>query len=141
VSREAPASRNQVLREMKQTVRRDLENLLNTKVRCVPWPAHLEELKQSLVNYGITDFTSASMGSNREREEFCRNLQVVIRQHEPRLKSVKVSLIENEEPLDRTLRFRINAMLQADPAPEPIVFDSAVRPVTGDVEVKGGADE
>jgi type VI secretion system protein ImpF len=39
------------------------------------------------------------------------------------------------------LRFRINALLQADPAPEPVVFDSAVRPVTGDVEVKGGTDE
>src|SRR4051794_24206660 len=129
LSREAPRSRNQVLRELKLSVRRDLQNLLNTKTRCASWPPHLEELKQSLVNYGIPDFTSAGMRANKDREEFCRILQVVIRQHEPRMKGVKVSLIENEEPLDRTLRFRINAMLQADPAPEPIVFDSAVRPV------------
>ena len=140
-TREAPQSRNQVLRELKQSVRRDLENLLNTKTRCVPWPPHLEELKQSLVNYGIPDFTSASLGSSKDREEFCRVLQMVIRLHEPRLKGVKVSLLQNDEPLDRTLRFRINAMLQADPAPEPIVFDSAVRLVTGDVEIKGGSDE
>lgn len=138
---EAPRSRNQVLRELKYSVRRDLEDLLNTKTRAVPWPAHLAELKQSLVNYGIPDFTSANMASPKEREEFCRVLQVVIRQNDPRLKGVRVSLLENDEPLDRTLRFRINAMLQADPAPEPIVFDSAVRPVTGDVEIKGGADE
>src|ERR1700751_2789285 len=98
VSREAPASRNQVLRELKLSVRRDLENLLNTKVRCVPWPPPLEGLKQSLVNYGITDFTSASMGSTREREEFCRSWKVVIRQNDPRLKSVKVSMMENDEP-------------------------------------------
>jgi type VI secretion system protein ImpF len=140
-SREAPQTRNQVLRELKQSVRRDLENLLNTKTRCVPWPPHLEELRQSLVNYGIPDFTSASMGSSKDREEFCRVLQMVIRLHEPRLKGVKVGLLQNDEPLDRTLRFRINAMLQADPAPEPIVFDSAVRLVTGDVEIKGGSDE
>ena len=61
VNREAPRSRNQVLRELKQSVRRDLENLLNTKTRCVPCPPHLEELKQSLLNYGIPDFTSASL--------------------------------------------------------------------------------
>jgi type VI secretion system protein ImpF len=141
LSLEAPRSRNQVLRELKQSVRRDLENLLNTRTRCVPWPPHLDELNQSLLNYGIPDFTSASMGSSKDREEFCRILQMVIRLNEPRLKAVKVSLLENEEPLDRTLRFRINAMLQADPAPEPIVFDSAVRLVTGDVEVKGVGDE
>jgi type VI secretion system protein ImpF len=141
VSREAPRSRNQVLRELKQSVRRDLENLLNTKTRCLPWPPHLEELRQSLVNYGIPDFTHAGMASSREREEFCRILQMVIRQHESRMKSVKVSLLENDESLDRTLRFRINAMLQADPAPEPIVFDSSVQLATGDVEIKGGADE
>lgn len=140
-SREAPRSRNHVLREVKLSVRRDLENLLNTKTRCLSWPPHLEELKQSLVNYGIPDFTSASMGSKKEREEFCRVLQIVMRQNEPRLKTVRVSLLDNAEPLDRTLRFRINALLQADPAPEPIVFDSAVRPVTGNVEVKGGGDE
>jgi type VI secretion system protein ImpF len=35
------------------------------------------------------------------------------------------------------LRFRIDALLQAEPAPEPIVFDSALQPVTGNVEVKG----
>lgn len=140
-SREAPRSRNQVLRELKLSVRRDLEDLLNTKTRCVPWPPHLEELKQSLVNYGIPDITSTGMSSNKDREEFCRILQMVIRQHETRLKGVKVTLLENDEPLDRTLRFRINALLQAEPAPEPIVFDSAVRPATGGVEVKGGADE
>ena len=62
VRREAPRSRNQVLRELKQSVRRDLENLLNTRVRCIPLPPELKELKQSLVNYGIPDLTGASLG-------------------------------------------------------------------------------
>ena len=62
VRRESPRSRNQVLRELKQSVRRDLENLLNTRVRCVPLPPELKELKQSLVNYGIPDLTGASLG-------------------------------------------------------------------------------
>jgi type VI secretion system protein ImpF len=51
-----------------------------------------------------------------------------------------VTLLTNAEPLDRTLRFRIDALLYADPAPEPVVFDSVVQQATGEVEVKGGAE-
>ena len=141
VRSEPPAGRNQVLRELIRAVRRDMENLLNTRTRCMSWPPEQKELRQSLVNYGVPDFTGANMASARDREEFCRVVQAVIRQHEPRFKTVKVQLLDNSEPLDRTLRFRIDALLQADPAPEPIVFSSTLKPVTGAFEVKGGTDE
>jgi type VI secretion system protein ImpF len=136
-NRESPKSRNQVLRELKQSVRRDLENLLNTRQRCLEWPDGLKELRQSLVNYGIPDFTGANLGAASDHEDFCRTLQAIIRQYEPRFKTVKVSLLTNVEPLDRTLRFRIDALLIADPAPEPVVFDSTLEPVTGNFAVKG----
>src|SRR5438309_2078073 len=139
-TQEPPRNRNQVLRDLKHAVRRDLENLLNTRTRCLSWPPALTELKQSLVNYGIPDITGASLGSSKERDEFCRVIQSVIRLNEPRFKTVRVQLLENTEPLDRTLRFRIDALLQADPAPEPVVFDSSVKPATGVFEVKGGGD-
>ena len=45
VRQEAARGRSQLLKEMKLAVRRDLENLLNTRVRCVPWPAELTELQ------------------------------------------------------------------------------------------------
>jgi type VI secretion system protein ImpF len=141
VSREPPRKRTQVLRELKQSVRRDLEDLLNTRIRCLALPPGLDELKQSLVNYGIPDLTGAPVGSSKEREEFCRTLQGIIRQHERRFKTVKVQLLEQSEPIDRTLRFRIDALLQAEPAPEPIVFDSNFLPATGTFEVKGEAHE
>ena len=130
-----------MLRELKLSVRRDLENLLNTRQCCVSWPEHLKELKQSLLNYGIPDLTGASLSSAKERDDLCRALQAVIARHEPRFKSVRVTGLDNAEPLDRTLRFRIEALLLVDPAPEPIVFDSMQRPATGTFEVRGGADE
>jgi type VI secretion system protein ImpF len=137
VSREPAKNRHQVLRELKQSVRRDLENLLNTRVRCRPGPPHLKELKQSLVHYGLPDFSAAGLGDAQDRDAICQVLQTVIRQGEPRFKAVQVELLSNPEPLDRTLRFRIDALLIADPAPEPIVFDSTLKPATGDFEVKG----
>ncbi len=139
-TREVARSRTQVLRELKQSVRRDLENLLNTRWRPTAWPPDLTELDRSLVGYGIPDITAAELGSPGAREEFRRTVEAVIRRFEPRFKSVRVAMRGNLEPLDRTLRFRIDAVLYAEPAPEPVSFDSAVEPATGNVEVKGASD-
>ena len=135
-SREVAKSRHQILRELKQSVRRDLENLLNTRWRCVAWPPNLEELNQSLVNYGIPDFTGINMGANSERDRLRHIVEQAVRRHEPRFKSVKVVLLQNSDPTDRTLRFRIDALMYAEPAPEPVVFDSQLEPVLGNFEVK-----
>jgi type VI secretion system protein ImpF len=137
VSREVPKSRTQVLRELKQSVRRDLENLLNTRCRCNPLPPHLGELGVSLAGYGIPDVTGADLGSVRKREEFRRQIERTIRSFEPRFKTVSVAILETGNPLDRTLRFRIEGLLRAEPAPEPVAFDSSVEPATGTVEVRG----
>lgn len=134
--REAPKSRNQVLREMKQSVRRDLENLLNTRWRCVAWPPDLDELEVSVVNYGIPDFTGTNMSVASEREQLRAVIEKVIREFEPRFKTVKVTLLENTDDFDRTLRFRIDALLYAEPAPEPVVFDSLLQPTSTTFEVK-----
>jgi type VI secretion system protein ImpF len=136
-AREEPSrTRGQVLRELKQSVRRDLENLLNTRWRCMTWPESLEELARSLANYGVPDVTGADLGSNEKRQSFLKPLQTAIGLFEPRLKNVEITVLDNTEPLDRVLRFRIRALLQVEPAPEPVVFDSAVQPITGGVEVK-----
>jgi type VI secretion system protein ImpF len=150
VRHEAARSRNQSLRELKHSVRRDLENLLNTRIRCIPWPADLKELKYSLVNYGIPDLTGAAVGSSKEREQLCRDIESVVKRYggsikirngtveveERRIRKVKVRLLDPNESIDRTIRFQIEAMLQAEPAPEPIQFDSTLRLTTGTFEVK-----
>ena len=137
VKRELSKPRHQVLRELKESVRRDLENLLNTRWRCVSWPPDLDQLEQSLVNYGIPDFTGANLGASGNREEFRRIIEKVIRTYEPRFKTVRVHLLDNAEPLDRTLRFRIEALLHVEPAPEPVTFDSTLEPATANFKVKG----
>jgi type VI secretion system protein ImpF len=135
-SHEVPRSRNQLLRDLKQAVRRDLENLLNTRIRCIPFRSELSELKQSLVNYGIPDLTGLSLGGPKEREDFRRAVLSTIRQFEPRLKNLVVRIIDQADTIERTIRFHIEAVLLAEPAPEPIAFESTVRLTTGSVDVK-----
>ena len=134
--REAARPRSQVVRELRQSVRRDLQNLLNTRYRSGPLPEDLEELDLSLVAYGIPDFTGVAMSGPSDRQELCKVIERTIRKFETRFKSVKVTLVENKEDFDRTLRFRIDAMMYAEPAPEAVVFDSQLEPTLAEFHIE-----
>ncbi|MBN8602669.1 MAG: GPW/gp25 family protein, partial [Planctomycetes bacterium] len=60
---ETPRTRNQLLRDLKNSVRRDLENLLNTRRSMFPIPDEREWLRQSVIGYGIPDFGMIPGGS------------------------------------------------------------------------------
>jgi type VI secretion system protein ImpF len=62
-------------------------------------------------------------------------IEAAIRRWEPRFAQLAVSMVENSDPADRTLRFRIEALIYADPAPEPLVFDSYLEPASRGVAV------
>ena len=121
---------------LRECVRRDLEDLFNTRWRCSSWPPNLDELSVSLVNYGIPDFTGADLGDPDRQKEFGRILKRVVENYEIRLRNVKV-INESSFKRDRTLRFRIEADLLAEPAPEPVVFNSELKPLTGKFEITG----
>jgi type VI secretion system protein ImpF len=137
VSRETQRTRAQLLSDLKQSVRRDLENLLNTRWRCASWPPNLDQIESSLANYGIPDFTASNSGAASFREQLRRIIENTIRGAETRFKTVRVKLKDNVDATDRTLRFQIDALLLVEPAPEPVVFDSTLEPVTGSIEIKG----
>jgi len=135
---EPPHARGQSLGQLKESVRRDLVNLLNTRVRFVGGPEHLPHLQQSLVEYGLADFGARNLASEVERARFCREIEEVIRRNEPRLEDVRVTATSGDDPVDRTFRFTIHASLKIEPTPEPVLFDSRVNPATGSVSVGGG---
>jgi type VI secretion system protein ImpF len=125
----------QDIRQLKLSVRRDLEDLLNTRRRCIDSPADCRELKDSLVEYGIPDFTGLNMSVPAERERARLEIERVIRRYEPRLKSVAVTVQANANKFDRTLRLRITGVLRTEPIPERVVFDSELEPAVG-IEIK-----
>lgn len=133
---ETPASQNQILSEMRQTIRRDLENLLNTRRPYITIPEHFPELKRSVVNYGIPDLIGLDTGSNKVRSNFLKEVEKVIRYFEPRFLEVKVIPSGAPSKTDRTLKFRIEGQIQAYPAPEPVVFDSELEPSLGQFSIE-----
>lgn len=132
---EVESSRHQNLLALRNSVRRDLERLLNTRHRVVAPPPHCEQLEESLLNYGMPDLATVNVNDAEQKREFLRNMERTLKNFEPRFKSVKVSYHENKDKSDRTLRFRIDAVLYADPSPEVVVFDSVLESVTRNVSV------
>lgn len=133
---EAEKNRHQQLKALRGSVRRDLEALLNTRYRMVSPPSSLTQLEKSILNYGLPDLATVNITDVEKRMEFTRNLEKILRDYEPRFKTVKVSFVDNKDGIDRTLRFRVNATLYADPAPEVVVFDSILEPVSRSVNVE-----
>ncbi|VAW56537.1 Uncharacterized protein ImpF [hydrothermal vent metagenome] len=127
---------HQRLKELRNSVRRDLENLLNTRFRMIEPDNDLLEIQHSLLNYGLPDLATVNISNNEKRLEFIQHLESILIAYEPRFKSVKITYMDNTDSLDRTLRFRIDAVLYADPSPEVVVFDSILEPVTRSVNVE-----
>ena len=123
---------------LRNSVRRDLEALLNARRRWRSWPVHLSHLASSPVGYGIPDFASGAFSDARRREELRLEIEATIRRFEPRFLSVRVHLIDTQDRLETTLRLRIEAVVHAEPAPEPVTFDTLVDPTTADVVVRHG---
>lgn len=136
-----PLSAGEAMDALRASVRRDIEALLNARRRWCSWPEQLTELAASPVGYGIPDFTSGTMNEPARRDALRAEVEATIRRFEPRLVSVKVALIESANKLDPTLRLRIDGLLHADPAPEPIAFDTTVDSTTADVFVAAATPE
>jgi type VI secretion system protein ImpF len=123
---------------LRNSVRRDLEALLNARRRWRSWPAHMTQLATSPIGYGIPDFASGAFSDAGRREELRLEIEATIRRFEPRFLSVRVNLIDTQDRLETTLRLRIEAVLHAEPAPESVTYDTLVDPMTDNIVVRPG---
>ena len=132
---DAPSTRAQSVRQLKVSLRRDLEWLLNTRRTPDAAPPSFPELYRSLFNFGLPDVTSL----NRDRVYLLRQLEEVIALFEPRLAGVKVTPLEAPRGSAQVVRFQIEGLLRMDPQPEHISFDTVLQLSSGQYDVKGVA--
>lgn len=125
-----------VLRDIKQSIRRDLEALLNTRLYRDETPDSLSELTVSLVSYGLPDFSVLQLGAEEGKEEFRLRVQTIIETFEPRFKQVYVELEQAGEDYERTLYMRISAVLMVEPDPIPLLFDSRIKTIDKAVRLR-----
>lgn len=133
---EDPISQADQVAAIKECVRRDLENLLNTRLRKPVNTLQFPELKKSLVNYGLHDFSQLPVESESDQQLFAVRIQEIIQRFEPRFKNVRVEVVQNGENYQRALYVKITATLLLEPDAIPVVYDSRVRHVDKSLELR-----
>ena len=86
-SSETPPTWSESVRQLKNSLRHDLEWLLNTRRIPVDPPESFEELPRSLYNFGFPDITSLGRDSREVRVRLLRQVEETITTFEPRLAS------------------------------------------------------
>jgi type VI secretion system protein ImpF len=136
-SSEPPPTRAQSVRLLKAALRRDLEWLLNARRSPEAVGREFKELEQSLFNYGVPDLSAINRESARDRNRLNRVIEQTLATFEPRLKKIKVIPLESASGAQNVLRFQIEGLLDMDPAPELISFDTVLQLSSGEYQVKG----
>jgi type VI secretion system protein ImpF len=119
------------LNQFRAGVRRDLEDLLNTVVRATSIPDYLEELDESIVNFGIADLLTTNVSTQSERDKLILYIKKTIEKYEPRL--INIAIIDTSDKKEKSNIFSLKIVAETiiDNNTEEIVFDSTIDTSTG----------
>lgn len=114
--------------QLKRAITRDLEALLNTRV-AIPEAelAAMPHVRNSIANFGLTDFAQLCLAGSDDRKTICDRLQAAIVRHEPRLSHVRVHLTGEPGVVNR-LSFVVAAELRSCSSGERIRLDISLEP-------------
>jgi type VI secretion system protein ImpF len=135
--REARSTYWEELRQLKVSLCRDLAVLLNTRRAEKDFAPGYAEATNSLLSFGVTDFTSYDLKGGADPDRVRRSIERAIRRFEPRLARVSVT-IQEPDPLRPVLQFQIEALLRIGAADEPVTFDISLFRESRRVAVSGG---
>jgi type VI secretion system protein ImpF len=123
------------LEQVLERVRRDLEDLLNTRQTPIEDAERYPELQTSILAFGLPDLTSMQAITPQQRQAISLMLENIVSTFEPRLKDVRAVLMEGGDAATPNLRFRIDARLCLNPAPE-VAFETTLELTTGRYSIR-----
>jgi type VI secretion system protein ImpF len=136
ISSEPVQGRFMDFRQLMAQVRRDIENLLNTKNFGWLSDSDYKEVRNSLFFYGLPDLTAQNPRSPSLGDRLRQEIEKAIARFEPRLTNVVVR-VEPAAQEERRIAFKITGLLMVDPAPEPVSFDTQFDSNRGEYRVVG----
>ncbi len=129
-----PTTRQNSMRMYRESVKRDVESLLNSRKPPMPELQGYPRANCSVLNYGLPDMNSYSDSGNDQAALLIAILQT-LRNFEPRMQNLRVFLARADN-LTRSLRFHIEGRIQFDTSIEEIQFDTVLDMTRGEYEVK-----
>lgn len=129
------------LQQITDSIRRDLEELLNAHPPFAKVPQDWPECQNSLLTFGMPDLVSATISNPSQKQELGRIVETLVNLFEPRLRKVKAVLKEDTQGGDHhNVRFHIEAEINVDPAPL-VTFETVLELTTGHAKIEASLSE
>lgn len=123
VPREPQPFRTLSVPEIRASVRREVERLLNT--RCAASAEALDGRERTVLDYGLPDFSALAPQRGADRQRLAGQITRAITAFEPRLRQVRVT-VEPPTTTQRRLLAHIEAVLVVGTVTEPMAFPVAL---------------
>lgn len=133
------ATQRQLLQSHKNSIRRDLEILLNSQQPSRRVADGRPEIPTSLLQYGSPGFHGLMLATKEQHLALAKSLQELIGIFEPRLRNVRVALGDERTKNLRALSLKIRAETRFDDADETVTFDTQLDPSTRQFRVIGSS--
>ena len=122
------------LRQVFDSVREDVEDLLNSRRSYRIQETQYPELARSIAAFGLPDLTSMDTSTPGKQEAVGQVIEKIVALFEPRLRNVRIHLVRSRA-VDMRATFHIDAELSVDPFPE-VAFESVLELATGRASIR-----
>jgi len=130
-----PETRAASISMYRESLKRDVEWLLNTRQPVVPEIESYPATAASVFNFGLPDIRSFDGSAGKEQNALTTALENCIRIFEPRIVQPRVFLTR-ADLLSRSLKFHIEGQVFYENMDEEIKFDTVLDSISGEYEVK-----
>ncbi len=135
-SHEVQVTRSQSVRQLKDSLRRDLEWLLNTRKIAFPPDESLQGTQPFRLHLRPAGFYRLQHVLSGGADQAAARHPELGQAFRAPAGQYQVVPIETGAALSRTLRLRIEGLLLIDPAPEHVSFDTVLQLTSGQYEVQ-----
>lgn len=129
-----PETRAASVAMYRESLKRDLEWLLNTRQPVLPILESFPATSKSVFNFGFPDLHSFDGSAGKEQNALVAAMERCIRTFEPRIRQARVFLTRTDL-LSRSLKFHIEGQLVFDNVQEDIKFDTVLELISGEYAV------
>ncbi len=130
-----PETRAASIAMYRESLKRDVEWLLNTRQPIIPELEGYPLTAASVLNFGLPDIHTFDGSGGKEQNALTLALERCIRTFEPRISQAHVYLTRSDL-LTRSLRFHIEGQVFYENMDEEIKFDTVLELISGEYEVK-----
>jgi type VI secretion system protein ImpF len=132
-SEEMPTTRSASIQMFRNSIKRDVEWLLNSRKAFVPEIESYPLAANSVFTFGLPDVNELPGGNSASNVLSAISQTILI--HEPRIREPRVSLTRTDT-LSRSLRFHVEGKLVLENSEEDITFDTLFEVTSGEYQVK-----